>query len=46
LKDLRLANAAVEQLGRHLPMLEAVHRRMTEAVNAGGGDKDWSMMAQ
>lgn len=45
LKDLRLANAAAEQLGRRLPMLEAVHRRMAEAVNAGGGDKDWSVMA-
>jgi 3-hydroxyisobutyrate dehydrogenase-like beta-hydroxyacid dehydrogenase len=45
LKDLRLANAAAEQLGRHLPMLDAVHRRMAEAVNAGGSDKDWSVMA-
>lgn len=45
LKDLRLANAAAEQLGRHLPMLEAVHHQMAEAVNAGGADKDWSVMA-
>lgn len=29
----------------HLPMLDAVHRRMAEAVNADGGDKDWSVMA-
>lgn len=45
LKDLSLATAAAERLGRQLPMLDAVHRRMTEAVNAGGGDKDWSTMA-
>jgi len=45
LKDLRLARAAAEQLGRHLPMLDAVRHQMTEAVNAGGGDKDWSVMA-
>jgi 3-hydroxyisobutyrate dehydrogenase-like beta-hydroxyacid dehydrogenase len=45
LKDLRLADAAAEQLGRHLPMLDAVHRRMAEAVGAGGGDRDWSVMA-
>ncbi|WP_322101908.1 NAD(P)-dependent oxidoreductase [Paraburkholderia sp. J41] len=45
LKDLRLAHAAAEQLGRNLPMLEAVRHQMTEAVNAGGGDRDWSVMA-
>ena len=45
LKDLGLAQAAAEQLGRRLPMLNAVHHRMGEAVNAGGGDRDWSVMA-
>jgi 3-hydroxyisobutyrate dehydrogenase-like beta-hydroxyacid dehydrogenase len=45
LKDLGLAHAAAEQLGRSLPMLEAVRHRMAESVNAGGGDRDWSVMA-
>ena len=42
LKDLGLARAAA---GVRLPMLDAVHARMTEAVSAGLGDKDWSIMA-
>jgi len=42
LKDLGLARAAA---GTRLPMLEAVHARMAEAVSAGFGDKDWSIMA-
>jgi 3-hydroxyisobutyrate dehydrogenase-like beta-hydroxyacid dehydrogenase len=45
LKDLRLAHAAAEQLGRKLPMLEAVRLRMGEAVDAGGSERDWSVMA-
>jgi 3-hydroxyisobutyrate dehydrogenase-like beta-hydroxyacid dehydrogenase len=45
LKDLRLAQAAAEQLGRNLPMLNAVRHQMAEAVNAGGGERDWSVMA-
>ncbi|CAM3432904.1 Oxidoreductase [Bordetella sputigena] len=45
LKDLRLAEAAAAELGRGLPMLDAVRGQMTAAVNAGGGDKDWSVMA-
>lgn len=45
LKDLRLAQAAAEQLGRHLPMLDAVRHQMAAAVDAGGGDRDWSVMA-
>lgn len=45
LKDLRLAHAAAEQLGRQLPMLDAVRHQMAEAVNAGGSEKDWSVMA-
>jgi NAD-binding of NADP-dependent 3-hydroxyisobutyrate dehydrogenase len=45
LKDLRLAREAAEQVGRTLPMLDAVHRRMAETVDAGMGDRDWSVMA-
>jgi hypothetical protein len=26
-------------------MLDAVRHRMGEAVNAGGGERDWSVMA-
>jgi 3-hydroxyisobutyrate dehydrogenase-like beta-hydroxyacid dehydrogenase len=46
LKDLRLAREAAEQGGRTLPMLDAVHRRMAQTVDAGMGDRDWSAMAQ
>ncbi|ARP82253.1 oxidoreductase [Bordetella genomosp. 8] len=46
LKDLRLADAAAGELGRSLPMLDAVRRQMAEAVDAGGADKDWSVMAE
>ncbi|MCH8686526.1 NAD(P)-dependent oxidoreductase [Pedomonas mirosovicensis] len=45
LKDLRLAAEAAAQVGASLPMLEAVHRRMKETVEAGFGDRDWSAMA-
>lgn len=45
LKDLRLANAAAEELGRRLPMLDAVHRQMAAVVDAGGGNRDWSAVA-
>ena len=45
LKDLRLATQAGSATGRTLPMLEAVRERMTEAVSAGLGEKDWSIMA-
>ena len=45
LKDLRLAHAVADQMGRNLPMLNAVCHRMAEAVDAGGGDRDWSVMA-
>lgn len=45
LKDLRLAQAAAEQLGRGLPMLDAVRQQMSAAVEARGGDRDWSVMA-
>ena len=45
LKDLRLATRAAEDAGRRLPMLDAVRERLAEAVEAGLGDKDWSIMA-
>ena len=45
LKDLRLASEAAEQAGRRLPMLQAVHERMRDTVDAGMGDRDWSAMA-
>jgi 3-hydroxyisobutyrate dehydrogenase-like beta-hydroxyacid dehydrogenase len=45
LKDLRLAAAAAENAGRTLPLLDAVRSRMTEAVEAGLGHKDWSAIA-
>jgi 3-hydroxyisobutyrate dehydrogenase-like beta-hydroxyacid dehydrogenase len=45
LKDLRLAHEAAAAAGGSLPMLDAVYRRMGEAVDAGLGDKDWSIMA-
>ena len=45
LKDLRLATEAANDAGRHLPMLDAVRGRLAEAVDAGLGEKDWSIMA-
>ena len=45
LKDLRLATEAADEAGRQLPMLDAVRGRLAEAVEAGLGDKDWSIMA-
>lgn len=45
LKDLRLAQEAAAQLGRSLPMLDAVRQQMARAVAQGSGDKDWSVMA-
>lgn len=46
LKDLRLAKEAASEADHMLPMLDAVHGRMREAVEAGLGDKDWSIMAK
>lgn len=46
LKDLRLAKEAAEPAHRVPPMLDAVHRRMSEAVDAGLGERDWSAMAE
>ena len=45
LKDLRLATAAADAAGRNLPMLDAVRTRLGEAVEAGLGERDWSIMA-
>ena len=45
LKDLRLATEAAKDAGRRLPMLDAVRERLGEAVDAGLGEKDWSIMA-
>ena len=45
LKDLRLASEAAEPTGRTLPMLQAVRQRMQDTVDAGLGDRDWSIMA-
>jgi len=46
LKDLRLAKEAAASARRVLPMLDAVHVRMGEAVDAGSGDLDWSAIAK
>jgi len=45
LKDLRLATEAAEMASRTLPMLAAVKGQMTKVVDAGQGDRDWSIMA-
>ena len=45
LKDLRLASEVAKESGGSLPMLDAVYKRMGEAVDAGGGDRDWGVMA-
>jgi 3-hydroxyisobutyrate dehydrogenase-like beta-hydroxyacid dehydrogenase len=45
LKDLRLACEAAERAGKRLPILETTRDQMTEAVQAGLGDKDWSALA-
>jgi 3-hydroxyisobutyrate dehydrogenase-like beta-hydroxyacid dehydrogenase len=46
LKDLRLAREAATAAARVLPMLDAVHYRMRDAVDAGFGDRDWSAIAK
>ncbi|MBO1114755.1 NAD(P)-dependent oxidoreductase [Bordetella petrii] len=45
LKDLRLAREAAQALAAPLPMLAAVHEQMRQAVEAGGAERDWSIMA-
>lgn len=46
LKGLRLATAAIGAAGKELPMLAAARGRMANAVEAGHGDKDWSVIAE
>ncbi|NLS18610.1 NAD(P)-dependent oxidoreductase [Rhizobium sp. P40RR-XXII] len=45
LKDMRLATEVSKEIGRRLPMLEAVCEGLDEAVSAGLGEKDWSITA-
>lgn len=45
LKDMRLATEAGNEIGRTLPMLDAVREGLGKAVSAGFGKKDWSIMA-
>ncbi|ALM81779.1 NAD(P)-dependent oxidoreductase [Bordetella sp. N] len=45
LKDLRLAREAAAPLAAPLPMLDAVHAQMSKAVEAGGAERDWAIMA-
>jgi 3-hydroxyisobutyrate dehydrogenase-like beta-hydroxyacid dehydrogenase len=42
---MRLATEASNEIGRTLPMLEAVREGLSKAVSAGLGEKDWSIMA-
>jgi 3-hydroxyisobutyrate dehydrogenase-like beta-hydroxyacid dehydrogenase len=46
LKDLGLAAAAADRSGLRLPMLRALRRQMTEAAEAGLGERDWSAIAE
>lgn len=45
LKDLGLAKEAAAAAHKTLPMLDAVHGRMSETVGAGMAHRDWSAMA-
>ncbi len=45
LKDMRLATEASNEIGRTLPMLDAVREGLSKAVSAGLGEKDWSITA-
>jgi 3-hydroxyisobutyrate dehydrogenase len=45
LKDLRLAVEAAGSEGLDLPVAEAARRRYEEAIEAGLGDRDWSVLA-
>jgi 3-hydroxyisobutyrate dehydrogenase-like beta-hydroxyacid dehydrogenase len=45
LKDMRLATEAAHEIGRTLPMLDAVREGLSKAVSEGFGEKDWSIMA-
>lgn len=45
LKDLNLATQAASQLSGPLPVLSAVRQQLESAIEDGGGDRDWSVMA-
>jgi 3-hydroxyisobutyrate dehydrogenase-like beta-hydroxyacid dehydrogenase len=45
LKDLGLAIEIADSAAKRLPLLQAMHSRMQEAIDAGLGDKDWSGVA-
>lgn len=45
LKDMRLATEASKEIGRRLPLLEAVREGLSKAVAAGLGESDWSIVA-
>lgn len=45
LKDLNLATEAASQLAGPLPVLSAVREQMMRAIEEGGGERDWSVMA-
>lgn len=45
LKDMRLASDLSREIGRSLPMLDAVRERLTSVVSEGLGEKDWSIIA-
>jgi 3-hydroxyisobutyrate dehydrogenase-like beta-hydroxyacid dehydrogenase len=45
LKDMRLASELSKETGRALPMLDVVRERLTHAVSAGLGERDWSIIA-
>jgi 3-hydroxyisobutyrate dehydrogenase-like beta-hydroxyacid dehydrogenase len=44
-KDVGLAVAAAGEARQSLPMLEAVHRQMRDAIDSGLGERDWSAVA-
>lgn len=46
LKDLRLAREAAGDVSGNLPMLDIVHARMQDLVDAGCGEQDWSAIAR
>lgn len=45
LKDLRLARELGQQGGARLPMLDAAHDQLEEAIASGLGDRDWAVVA-
>jgi 3-hydroxyisobutyrate dehydrogenase-like beta-hydroxyacid dehydrogenase len=44
-KDVGLAAAAAGEAQKSLPMLQAVHRQMSAAIESGLGERDWSAVA-